>query len=372
MVLAAAVLTIAAAVPATAPAEVWTITPSIVNDTGNTVANCPSYAPGNNCIFVQGTASLSSDGVWSDGSDHPSNTPWNAIAAAFGTWNGTDTWAYYAPYFGYGADAYVTYVMPDGSVYYVTIEDDLDGSIGSAGANMYAACVAGQASSAYVCTPNSGNYEASDFDPSITFTPPGDAPTLAAGQVCAGTVAGGQSIDCTGTGQFSGPIGTTVVWFANPGPNGATITDTTTGQSCSVDPMPSSGDFEVCALQTGGNDNDAIAISPSSPGASSVDLQVQVYALAPVSSFAGAFSSLLNDLWGSVGAGGGDDVVTSTSRALRATPTDDPRVFRVGYPTRPLTPPKGRRHVKPVKPPESVSRRITRAYTSPPSRRPAG
>jgi len=238
---------------------------------------------------------------------------------------------------------------------------------------MYAACVAGQASSACVCTPDSGDYEASDFDPSITFTPPGGAPTLAAGQLCGGTVAGGQSIDCTGTGQYSGPIGTTVVWFANPGPNAASITDTTTGQWCSVDPMASSGDFEVCALQTGGDDNDSIAISPENPAATTLDLQVQVYALAPVSSFAGAFSSLLGDLWGSVGAGGGDDVVTPTARVLRATPTSDPRVFRVGFPKGPLTPPRGRRHVKPVTPPgrcRGASRGRTRRH--PLRGRPAG
>lgn len=179
-----------------AAAETWVITVSIINQTSTGPASsCDQQAaPGVSCVELLDPAALTSKGVWAD-------EPWWYVATASGTWNGTDTWQYTAPYLGWGADAAASYLMPDGAVYRVLVNDDVDQSATTTGASC------GQSTgqmSAYVCVPGGSNWDTpSAFNASFTFVPRGQEQALAVGSVCAATISYATRVDCMDNGGWA-------------------------------------------------------------------------------------------------------------------------------------------------------------------------
>jgi hypothetical protein len=243
--------------PANAVAATWTVSTTVTNATGTGTSNCPSSAPGTNCIFATG-ATISAEGVWQ-------SMPWNAIAAANG-WSGQNTWVYTAPHLGYGADAYMTYTMPDGMPVKTQVTDDVNqGPEQGYWSTASCSVPAGQAIN-YECVPNNNGANgfgtsAESFAPSLTFAPVGTASQRAAGAQCtAGATSYPTIVPCTGS-DFSPLLNGDVILLLNTGAQSVNLVTYNTGSL-----LPTTTQATIAPGQT-------YQFVESSPGGDQLQLQ---------------------------------------------------------------------------------------------------
>lgn len=309
------------ALPASALGATWTISTTITNATGTGTSNCPTSAPGTNCIFAGGTT-LSADGVWS-------SSPWNALAAANG-WSGQNTWVYTAPYVGYGADAQVTYTMPDGMPINVQVTDDVnEGPTQGYWSTASCAVPAGQTVN-YECVPyndgaNGEDASAADFQPSITFTPVGAASQRAAGAQCtAGATSYPTTVPCANA-DFGPLLAGDVILLQNTGTQSVSFI---TYNTAYLSPTATQGTIapgQVFQYVEGSPGGDQLRFQPVQ-GAPAAPISIELLAVASTPSGVGPASGSWQNgvkqaFWDWL-LSGGDDDGDAVGAAVEITPPE--------------------------------------------------